>query len=67
MKLNELLTDFTIYTNNEERLVLENLNGLVPITLFTEREQVIINNLIKKSLISKVVYNNQTMVTKNDI
>ena len=66
MKLNELLTDFKIYVTNEERLVLETINGLSQLSTFNEREQVIINNLIRKSLISKVVYNNKIMVTRND-
>jgi hypothetical protein len=67
MKLNELIKDFTIYVNNEEKRVLESLNGLVPISGFDERDQVIINNLLRKSVISKVLYNNNIMVMKNDV
>lgn len=66
MKLNELITDFTIYLTNEEHALLENVSGLTPLTSFQEREQVIINNLIRKSVLTKVIYNNQVMVMTND-
>lgn len=67
MKLNELVTDFSVYLTNEEKSLLEDVNGLVPLSRFQEREQVIINNLIRKSVVSKVVYNNQVMVMPNDL
>lgn len=67
MKLNELITDFSIYTTNEEKSLLETINGLVPLSSFQERQQIIIDNLIRKSIISKILYNNQVMVMKNDI
>jgi hypothetical protein len=66
MKLNELVTDFSIYLTNEEKSLLETVNGLVPLSTFREREQVIIDNLIRKSVVSKVLYNNQVMVMAND-
>lgn len=66
MKLNELITDFTIYLTNEEHALLENVSGLTPLSSFQEREQVIINNLIRKSVLTKVIYNNQVMVMTND-
>lgn len=67
MKLNELITDFSIYITNEEKSLLEDINGLIPLSHFQEREQIIIDNLIRKSVVSKVLYNNQVMVMKNDI
>ena len=67
MKLNELVTEFSIYLTNEEKSLLESVTGLVPMSAFQEREQVIINNLIRKSVISKVMYNGQVMVMQNDI
>lgn len=66
MKLNELIKDFSIYLTNEEKSLLEDVNGLIPLSSFQEREQVIINNLIRKSVVSKVIYNNQVMVMPND-
>ena len=66
MKLNELISSFEIYTTNDEQQVLESIQSISPIDQFTEREQVIIDNLVKKSLISKCIYNGQTMVVKNE-
>jgi len=65
MKLNELVKDFSIYLTNEEKSLLEEINGLVPLSTFQEREQVIINNLIRKSVVSKIIYNNHVMVMQN--
>jgi len=66
MKLNELISSFEIYTTNDEQQVMESMQSISPIDQFTEREQVIIDNLVKKSLISKCIYNGQTMVVKNE-
>lgn len=66
MKLNELITDFSIYLTNEEKSLLETVNGLTPLSKYREREQTIIDNLIRKSVLTKVIYNNQVMVMSND-
>lgn len=67
MKLNELIKSFKIYTTNEENNLLETLDDSRPrpLSSFTEHEQVIINNLIRKSVISKVLYNGSVMVLPN--
>ena len=67
MKINELIQSFTIQVSNEENAVLEKLDRQLPLSLFTEREQFVIQNLVKKSLVSKVVLNSQTVVVRNDI
>lgn len=54
MKLNELIGDFNIFTTNEEKEMLSKIDGIVSLDIFTEREQVIIGNLVRKSLVSKV-------------
>lgn len=54
MKLNDLVGKFSIATSNEEKQVLSKIDGMMPFDSFTEREQVIIENLIRKSLVSKV-------------
>jgi hypothetical protein len=54
VKLNELIKDFIIYTTNEEAVMLSKIDGIMPFESFTERDQVIIENLIRKSLVSKV-------------
>lgn len=66
MKVNELLSNFTIALSNEEAKVLETLKGIMPLQAFGEREQFIIENLIRKSMISKIMHNGNVLVTKND-
>ena len=67
MKLNELLQDFVIFQTNEESEVLERLEGIKAIETFSEREQAIIENLIRKSLVSKVHNKGSTLVLANEI
>ncbi len=67
MKISNLIQDFEIYKTNEQSELLEEINGLMPLSCFDERQQVIINELIRKSILSKVLYNNNVMVVKNDI
>ena len=68
MKLNELIKSFDIFVTNEEESLLEQLGTETrPLSSFTEHDQVIINNLIRKSVISKIVKNKSSvMVMKND-
>jgi len=65
MKLNDITCG--IYTTNEEQTVLEQLEGSSFLINFNEREQVVIENLIRKSLVSKINYNGYTLIAKNDI
>ena len=67
MKLNELIDEFTIYTTNEEQKMLSQIDGMLPLASFTEREQAIIENLIRKSLVSKVQRNGSTLVMVNEL
>ena len=67
MKLNELIDSFEIFTTNEETLELSKLEGMVPFESLTERQQVIINNLIRKSLVSKIRSKDGVMVAKNEL
>ena len=67
MKINELIKGFNVFTTNEERAILESMNDLAPLSSFNERERVIITDLVRKSLITKIVYNNQIMVKKNEL
>ena len=67
MKLNELIENFTIYTTNEEKQVLSKIDDLMSIDTFTEREQAIIENLVRKSLVSKVQQRGSTLVMANEL
>lgn len=67
MKLNELILDFTIALTNEENEILERMDQVSPLSSFTEREQFIIDNLVRKSMVSKIsTKNNSIMVVRND-
>ena len=65
MKSNELIK--RIYMTNEEKNLLETFDAPVPLSSFTERDQTIINNLIRKSIISKVQHNGTIMVRRNEL
>ncbi len=55
MKLNELILDFTVFTTIEEQAMLNKMSDrAMSITSYNEREQVILDSLIKKSLVSKI-------------
>jgi hypothetical protein len=67
MKLNELIDEFTIYTTNEEKEMLSRIDDMMSLDAFTEREQAIIENLIRKSLVSKVQQRGSTLVMANEL
>lgn len=66
MKINELISTFSIFTSREESELLERITQPAMMLSYTEREQFIINNLIRKSLVSKVVHNNEIIVVPNE-
>lgn len=67
MKINELIQSFEIYKTNEEKELLGRIDAKPhPMSSYTEREQVIIDNMIKKSLVSKVRDRDLFLVMRND-
>lgn len=66
MKIDDVLKNFEIFTTNEEKVVLERMEGIRPMEAYTERERFVIENLVRKSLVSKVLHNKTYMVRKND-
>jgi len=66
MKLQDVLKNFTIAVTNEEDAVMSKMSGVQPLEVFTEREQVVINNLIRKSLVSKVNHGGTVLVLVNE-
>lgn len=66
MKLNELISNFTIYRSNEEDELLKSINCPTPIESFTERDRVVIESLVRKSLISKVRKHDIIFVVRNE-
>ena len=67
MKINDLLEKFEIFQTNEEKEVMSRLDGVMSLDSFTERDQVIIENLIRKSLVSKVHKNGSILVMANEL
>jgi len=65
MKLNDLISRFEIQTTNEETALLEKFTDVMIPEQFTEREQTVIENLIRKSLITKIVENGKVYLVKN--
>ena len=65
MKLNDLISHFEIQTTNEENELLEKFQDVMIPEQFTEREQTVIENLVRKSLITKVVENGKMYLVKN--
>lgn len=66
MKINELISTFSIYTSREEAELLERITQPAMLRSYSERDQFIINNLIRKSLVSKVVHNDDIIVVPNE-
>jgi len=67
MKINELIQSFEIYKTNEEIELLDKMDVKPqPLSSYTEREQVIIDNMVKKSLVSKVRNKDLFLVLRND-
>jgi len=65
MKINELIQEFTIFMSNEEQELYNKLDDPTPIHSFTEREQTLIESLVRKSLVSKINQNNLTLIVRN--
>jgi len=66
MKLNDLIGEFRIALTNEESEVLENMANVAPLLSYKEREQQVIQNLIRKSLVTKIMRNDECLVVRND-
>lgn len=55
MKLNELVRGIDTWTSNEERALLDRIKELTVLETFEEHEQHIIEGLVRKSLVIKVL------------
>ncbi|ASF00669.1 hypothetical protein [uncultured virus] len=65
MRINELIQEFTIQTSNEEKEVLGKLKSAKNLDTFMERDQEVINQLVRKSLVRKIEQDNKVMVVAN--
>lgn len=62
MKVNELVSNFTIFTTLEEEAMLKKLQRPVLLHDFSERDQFIIEGMIRKSLVIKIGDHNPRVV-----
>ena len=66
MRLRNIIQDYKIYVNNEEQDLLDKLpERAVDRATISEREQVIADQLIRKSLLKKLNNNGVILVQKN--
>ena len=65
MRINELKQEYTIHTSNEEKDMLSKLQSVKNLDTFMERDQEVINQLIRKSLVRRMDKDGQTMVVAN--
>jgi hypothetical protein len=54
MKINELIGNFVIWTSREEDAMLRRLESVSYLNSFNEHDQIIIEGLIRKSLVIKI-------------
>lgn len=67
MKLNELITDFSVFTTIEEQSLLAIMPDLeLPYNSYNERQQFILDNLIRKSLVSKIGNEKDSFLVKKN-
>lgn len=62
MKINELIQDFEIWTTNEEKSILKKLKDPVKLSQLGEQEQFKVQAMIRKSLITKIGFNDPSVV-----
>ena len=62
MKINELIHDFEIWTTNEEKSILKKLKDPVKLSQLSEQEQFKVQAMIRKSLITKIGFNDPSVV-----
>jgi hypothetical protein len=65
MKLNELISRFEIFKTNEEAHLLDKMSGAMTPSQFTEREMRVVEQLVKKSLITKRIEDETVYLVKN--
>jgi hypothetical protein len=65
MKINELVRSLPTWTSAEERTVLERISGIEALSAFNEREQHVIESLVRKSLVIRITERETTYIYPN--
>lgn len=66
MKIQEFKPGIDIYLSNEEKTVLDSIKDGSPLAAYPERQRVVIENLVKKDLVTKIKRNSLDYVVRND-
>ena len=66
MKVNDLISDFEIWTTNEEADLLKRLEKPVKLKQLSEHDQFRVQAMIRKSLVTKVGFNDNPYVVANE-
>jgi hypothetical protein len=67
MKINELISDFHIWTTNEEAQLLTRLKNPTKLSQLSEQDQFRCQAMIRKSLITKIGMKDPTVVANEKI
>ena len=62
MKVNDLISDFEIWTTNEETKLLEKLKTPVKLSALSEQDQFKVQAMIRKSLVTKIGHQDPRVV-----
>jgi hypothetical protein len=62
MKINELISNFHIWTTNEEVEILKKLDKPVKLSSLSEQDQFRVEAMIRKSLVTKIGHENPSVV-----
>jgi hypothetical protein len=62
MKINELISNFEIWTTNEEAELLKKLQTPIKISQLDEHDQFRVQAMIRKSLLTKIGHNDPSVV-----
>jgi|TARA_B110000503_G_C7131733_1_gene407081 hypothetical protein len=66
MKLNDLITEFEIFKSNEEQKLLDKISKPCYSDTLSEREIIVAESLVRKSLLSKVKYKGNLVFVPNE-
>jgi len=67
MKINELISNFEIWTTNEEAALLKRLQSPIKISQLDEHDQFRVQAMIRKSLLTKIGHEDPSVVANEKI
>ena len=65
MKINELISNFEIWTTNEEAALLKRLQSPIKISQLDEHDQFRVQAMIRKSLLTKIGHQDPSVVANS--